>query len=347
MACFNEFYAHDSRGNSHHIAPRNIVFHTNFDQAAIQQNLKKLEAKIYLQPSMELLSDYALNLVKSGKTREAKFLFEALLQEYPNEYALHANVGTCYELLGENEKALFHIRRGIAINPQSHQGSEWIHVKILETKIAAAKNTNYLLQQTVLRLSKKEENNPETLKHLEIQLKERFPFCPEKDPIMSDLTEDLADCYAVQFSFEYAKALYQIAKEYFGGTQPSLDQKIEHMRRLRTLHKEKQLQIQKNHQSSEYVIVGVTGVPYQELLKTHNNTGVKTSETIPLTVLLNYVRHTSKETPRANKQKSDFNRLPTKPSPSNSRWSLIALFLATGMGIFAGLIWWAKRASRS
>jgi hypothetical protein len=53
-----------------------------------------------------------------------------------------ANLGTALELLGNKEEALHWIREGIRRNPQSHEGTEWLHAKILEAKIAAQKDAD-------------------------------------------------------------------------------------------------------------------------------------------------------------------------------------------------------------
>ncbi len=55
--------------------------------------------------------------------------------QHPNDYSIIANLGTAYELTGNDEKALELIRKAVAINPNSHYNSEWIHVRILEEKV--------------------------------------------------------------------------------------------------------------------------------------------------------------------------------------------------------------------
>src|SRR5258708_17631923 len=82
-------------------------------------------------------SDYAVSLVYVGKTKEAVELLQALEKEQPGTYVVAANLGTALELLGSNEEALYWIREGLRRNPQSHEGTEWLHAKILEAKIAA------------------------------------------------------------------------------------------------------------------------------------------------------------------------------------------------------------------
>jgi len=49
------------------------------------------------------------------------------------------DLGTAYELAGKNEPALRWIREGLRRNPNSHKGTEWLHVKILEAKIEQEK----------------------------------------------------------------------------------------------------------------------------------------------------------------------------------------------------------------
>ena len=143
-ACFNEYYTLDKYGDSHHIIKGAFKFDTNFDLYSVEYQLKTLEKKLQSKPRLELLSDYALNLVRAGKIKEALVIFEKLVVKYPNEYALQANLGTTYELMGDNKAALKHIKKGLELNPNSHEGSEWIHVKILEAKIALESNPKLL-----------------------------------------------------------------------------------------------------------------------------------------------------------------------------------------------------------
>lgn len=270
FTCYNEYYSLDSKGQFHQIELGAIRFQQNFDLQKIEKQLRKLGKKLQSQADYKLLSDYGLYLVKGGKVQEALVIFEALAQAYPDEYSIIANLGTTYELSGNNKKALEYIRKGLELNPDSHGGSEWIHVKILLAKIALDKDPDYLSNHTVLDLDAKQEESEKIRKQLYIQLQERFPFCKGPDPIMADLFVDLGDCYLHSISFEHAKGLYQIAKIYYQSSRADIDQKIEDVRKLR----EKYANLHPDESRREEIDMGmvskVSGVPYKSYLKDPN-----------------------------------------------------------------------------
>jgi tetratricopeptide (TPR) repeat protein len=272
FTCYNEYYALDAKGHFHQVDIGEIRFQKNFDQHKIERKLIQLEEKLHTKADFKLLSDYGLYLVKGGKVKEARILFEALAKAYPNEYSIIANLGTTYELLGENEKALEYIRKGLKINPNSHGGSEWIHVKILLAKIALNKDPDYLKNTTVLNLSPKQESSEAIRKQLYIQLKERFPFCKGPDPIMADLFIDLGDSYAETLSFEHAKGLYQIAKKYYHTDRSDADEKIERVRKLREEYAH--LSPDKHYSEDEIkmgMVSKIGGIPYTSYLENPNS----------------------------------------------------------------------------
>ncbi len=270
FACYNEFQSLNSSGKFHIVDEYELDFYTNFDNSVIKTKLSKLGKQLKNNPSLEVLSDYALYLVRGGKTKEALFIFEKLAEKFPEEYVVIANLGTTYELSGNDEKALEYIRKGLQLNPKSHNGSEWIHVKLLELKIAQKKNPNLLQGKSLLQLTTKQKSDNKVRLQILDQLKERFRFCAPPDEIMAALLIDLGDCYKEQLSFEHAKAIYEVAKKYYKSTNSLLDGRIEECRRLR----------EQNHNvkptvAIEYVQHGmiekVGGVPYTNLLMTNDN----------------------------------------------------------------------------
>jgi tetratricopeptide (TPR) repeat protein len=269
FSCFNEYYALDSKGNFHQIEMDQIRFNQAFDQRKIEKQLINLEERLKKNTDFKLLSDYGLHLVQAGKVKEALVIFEKLAELHPNEYSIIANLGTTYELSGQNEKALEYIRKGIEINPNSHGGSEWVHVKILEAKIAMEKDPAYLKTHSVLNLSSKQKQSKKTFDQLYIQLQERFPFSPkEVNPIMADLFVELGDHYFESISYEHAKAFYQIAQIYYKSDRKDIAEKIEHARELREKYSDKQPGPPKiTHGVSNKVV----GVPYQNYVS--NPTG--------------------------------------------------------------------------
>lgn len=214
-ACINEFYATTADGeeNEIHINEASYLFtkfNLNFNLELIESKLIKLRDKLITDNDYKLKSDYAVLLLKAGKVKEGKKILSSLVKFYPNEYAINANYGTALELTGEIDSALFYIKKGIELNPESHKGSEWVHVRILETKIKLRDNPDYLENNSVLNLTNAELNSEEVTKHIFYQARERFPFSPHPDAIFSSVLTDLAKSVANNKSTYLA---YLIARE--------------------------------------------------------------------------------------------------------------------------------------
>lgn len=96
------------------------------------------------------VSNYAEALAHLGRAKEAVLLLEPLAQKMPKEYGVIANLGTAYELDGQNERALKYISQSMDLNPRSHQETEWVLVKILEAKIKMAKDPAWIQSHSVL-----------------------------------------------------------------------------------------------------------------------------------------------------------------------------------------------------
>lgn len=181
-------------------------------------------------------SNYAVALMRTGKHQEARDIFVRLVEEHPDEYIVAANLGTAYELTGDNEQALAWIRKGMELNPQSHAGTEWLHVKVLQAKIAAEKDPDWFAKNSVLSLSFGTASKPETpgelerddsgrpltlemIRHaLEYQLHERLFYVKPKDLVVASLLETLANILLLEATSdahkEKAYRVYLLASEY-------------------------------------------------------------------------------------------------------------------------------------
>lgn len=231
-ACLNIYYSIDSEGHFHDAEDLQRHFAMNFNPRTLEAEIKKCASKLKTTKDYKWLSNYAVLLLKAGRTKEALDLLEQLSLKHPDEYQIAANLGTAYELSGNVEKALEFIQRGVELNPNAHAGSEWVHVKLLEAKLKLQKDPNYLNKNKVLNLSANQKKDPKVRTQLMIQIRERFPFCKGPDPIMASLLIDLGDCYAQTASIEYAKALYEIALHYYGAAAQMADPKINQMKKL-------------------------------------------------------------------------------------------------------------------
>jgi tetratricopeptide (TPR) repeat protein len=153
-------------------------------------------------------NDYAAALLHLGEIKPALAVLVRIEQTSPGLYATATNLGTAYELAGKNEYALGWIRAGIRRNPQSHEGSEWVHAAILETKLALARNPDWLRTHSVLGLdfgtgkiprmprvfprdnTGKPTNALATREAIHIQMAERLQFVSPPEPIVGDLLFD-------------------------------------------------------------------------------------------------------------------------------------------------------------
>lgn len=97
-------------------------------------------------------SDYSVALMYLGRSPAAVEMLQQLEKEKPGQYFIAANLGTAYELSGNNEEALRWINEGLRRDPDSHEGTEWLHAKILEAKIAQQKDPNFFKNHSVLEL---------------------------------------------------------------------------------------------------------------------------------------------------------------------------------------------------
>jgi tetratricopeptide (TPR) repeat protein len=220
-ACLNIYYSIDAEGHLHEATDMHTYFknfNKNFNKKLICSKLPKLEKKIRENGDYKDLSDYAVYLMKLGLFEESKDILVALYYAHPDEYQLAANLGTAYELVGEVDSAMKYINRGMELNDDAHDGSEWVHIKVLETKKKLENDSLWLDNNTVLGLSDSQVKDTLVLHQIFIQAHERFPFTPGTDPIMASIMTDLGRCFAQTTSIEHAKAILTIARDYYGDT---------------------------------------------------------------------------------------------------------------------------------
>lgn len=205
FACLNNYSVYKEHHNGLGESLNKVVPQT-ITQRKIVADLKALEKDLDQKYSYKLHSDYGVLLLKFGKYAEGLKIFKQLIQQKPNEYQIIQNLGTAYELNGQLDSALFYIKKGLKINPNSHNRSEWIHVKILEAEIASKKDPNYLKKHpTLLGLHTQPYANKndtellkwsrDTLRQILHQLDERVPFSPRPNAIMSAVYYELGKYY--------------------------------------------------------------------------------------------------------------------------------------------------------
>lgn len=210
---------------------------------SFQTREKELAAKMAGTPTTRERSDYGGVLVFLGQFQKAREVLEAAEQVEPGDYAVASNLGTAYELLGENAKALEWIRKGIKRKADSHGGTEWVHVKILEAKLALAADPKWLETHTVLGIDYGPAARPAwlgvtpsakekfTVLHgLSYQLRERLKFVKAPDALVGDLLFNLANETAVLGAAQQALGIYELAAEYQAPDAALLKQRADYVR---------------------------------------------------------------------------------------------------------------------
>jgi len=155
----------------------------------------------------------AVTYIKLGRLEEAEKILSELLKKYPEDYSITINLGTLYELQGENAKALKFIKKAIAINPDSHYGSEWFHIKILEFKLKNIPD-DQIAGKNILGLYSMNKPASTIGYDVSYQLQERVPFTPAPNILMAKVMQEFADFLADSISIKGAYVFYEIGMDF-------------------------------------------------------------------------------------------------------------------------------------
>ena len=225
IACINEKRALLSGEHIEGMAEGEIPIGRNLEEADEKayfgEQLNYLDSVWKANKNIDDYSDYGVYLIYLGRYQEAKEVYHQIERTHPGQYATAANIGTIYELLGQNDSALYWIKKAVQIDPTSHMGSEWIHVKILEAKINgdAFVNSPFLIgttfgndikPQTIL-----SENELNKLRQeIFYQLEERMTFIKPENQLVGLLLFELGNITALTRDVTTALRIYDKAVEY-------------------------------------------------------------------------------------------------------------------------------------
>lgn len=173
----------------------------------------------------------AVALIHLGRTNEALKILKKLERTAPGSYYVAGNLGTAYELLGNNEQAYKWIAESLKRNPNSHFGTEWLHLKILKAKQAIRHDPEWIDKNSVLGidweltsgdLSKVQVSDDRKIIHtadavrkaIEYQLHERTEFVKPPDPTVASLLYDLSHLVRHSRSAEHGDLVLSAAHTY-------------------------------------------------------------------------------------------------------------------------------------
>ena len=168
---------------------------------------------------------YGWALTYLGDYTNALEVLNGIEQEQPGLYPTAANLGTAYELAGNNQEALKWITTALIRNPDAHEGTEWLHREILKAKIRLAKDSKALLKEPVLSLppafgrktdsllvlGTERYNASDVEKAIRYQLKERLQFVTPPDPVVAQLVRNYSEIEAATGTLQTAKSYLDFA----------------------------------------------------------------------------------------------------------------------------------------
>lgn len=223
----------------------------HFDKDEINGRLDHLTLKTKEENAgFEVWSDISVNLMKLGYADSAITLLEPLVRDHPNEYNLMANLGTAYELTGQLDSALKYISKGYEINPQSHRGSEWIHVRILQAKVKEQQNPGWLSHHQIIDVQELIDDIDTNNLRRELrkvnydffyQIRTRVPFTPAPNKTISNLLVTLGDFNREVGTYENALLSYTYALMFEDDFKSEIDikDKIKELNQQREAHPNK------------------------------------------------------------------------------------------------------------
>ncbi len=229
-ACINVYRTLLSGEVVHHKATHGKVFTRAVDTVELRNKANLYYRSYEESGSIKSLSDFAAALIYLGEYKKAKSIYEQIELESPHLYSTASNLGTIYELIGQPDSALVWIRKSLELNPDSHFGSEWIHIKILEFKLSPSN----ISTSSILGLDFGEDELPENINaynlsmlinHIKHQLRERVVFVKPENKIVGNIYFDYGNVLALDRDLEAALESYEEAKE-FGFTSDLMDIRI-------------------------------------------------------------------------------------------------------------------------
>jgi tetratricopeptide (TPR) repeat protein len=209
-----------------------VPYGHEFYEVDFESGIKQLDSLYKATKDLDYLSDKGLLLILLERYEEAIKLYIEIEKIEPDRYSTASNIGTAYELFGQNENALKWIKKSVQLDPKSHKNSEWIHIKILEAKIKGEQfyTSNFLLNtefgsDTLPNSQMSKQQLQDLSDALYYQLNERISFVKPKEEIVAQLLFDLGNIAFLLGNYYDASADYAQAKLY-GYTKQLIEQRI-------------------------------------------------------------------------------------------------------------------------
>jgi len=201
-------------------------FYTAFDKERLVKHAQEFQDSLATAYQYHWHANYAVNLLKLGKTALALSIFKELVKYNPDDFVICTNLGIAYELIGEPDAALLYIQQAYSNKSELQNGTEWIHINILKAKIALQGDPAWFDAHTILdpdgsaKLFEPKKAKSREWDKLLSQIKTyafiqgitRGPFSKPPNEIFCQLILEMGDIYAENFSLEKAYSIYATAQ---------------------------------------------------------------------------------------------------------------------------------------
>ncbi|HZZ80456.1 MAG TPA: DUF3299 domain-containing protein, partial [Gemmataceae bacterium] len=97
------------------------------------QDVKKLQAKAKL--SADEIADLGALLIRLGDAEKAVEILRPAQREHPNHFAIAANLGTAWQLLGDLRQASASLEEAVRLAPGKQQAFEEAHLKLVRARL--------------------------------------------------------------------------------------------------------------------------------------------------------------------------------------------------------------------
>lgn len=190
----------------------------------------------------ELHCDMGAWLIYQDKFQEAIDYMHEHVKIKDQNYSYYSNLGVAHELNGNLDSAYYWTQKGVETNPESHYGSEWIHIRILEAQLALEDNPDWLQNNNVLGYELGQDSIPlpipedmdefELAEKIYFQLLERTYWVKAENKVVGNLLLALADNYSKYWDSEKSIGTYELVAEYDPELTEVVDKRLAYIRNL-------------------------------------------------------------------------------------------------------------------
>jgi tetratricopeptide (TPR) repeat protein len=219
------------------------------DEAAVEKIATTLRAA--KSPTLETRNDLAATQIFLGEYDVAIEGLRTAETSAPGKSVKVANnLGAAFERKGGNdEEALYWIREAYKRDANEHEGSGWLHLRMLEAKVAAERDPKWFEKNTILSYDFGAEEEPvapgilpvdkdgkikgvdDLLADIAFQIEERQRFVQAPDPVIADLAASAGDLVYAGTDGNPAKH-YELALRYGTAKADLVRKRLERFRRL-------------------------------------------------------------------------------------------------------------------